>query len=417
MSHRPLSRPRPLYITCDHGAERALARELKRLGASEVNPAHRGVYCVGADEVIWRINIYSRLANRVLIPIAEFNAENKEALYGGVKRIRWDWWIHSQQTLAVDASSTASTMEHTHFISQVVKDGVVDAFRERFDERPSVDTESPDLPINARIFEDICTLSLDASGPRLHRRGYRVEAGRAPLKETLASLLNHLIEWRPHEAMIDLSCGSGTLLIEAGLRASLIPPGQARAEREGFAFQRWRSHSSSRFNEWMERAPKPAPIPTALWGSDIHEKSIERARRNAARAGVADLCVWSRADALTQAQSAREWVDLQRASLSAPAESSLPRADHSPPLSKEGRDGVILMNPPYGERLSDPIELISFYRALGAQLKTHFAGFEAWLLVGDETPWREIGLKPGTRYALRNGSIPCHLVQFKLFST
>ena len=139
MSQRPLSRPRPLYATCDHGAESFLAIELKRLGAQEVQPAHRGVYFWGREELIWRVNIYSRLANRVLILLAEFEAPTREALYEGVKRIRWDWWVHTQQTIAVDASSTQSQLEHTHFISQVVKDAVVDQLRERYEERPSVE--------------------------------------------------------------------------------------------------------------------------------------------------------------------------------------------------------------------------------------------------------------------------------------
>ena len=183
MSARPLQRPRPLYITCDHAAEDLLALELQRLGANSIQVHHRGVHCMGHEEIIWRINLFSRLANRVLIPIAEFPAFDREALYTQLKKIRWDWWITPQHTLAVDASSVNSQLQHTHFIAQVAKDAIVDAMRERVQSRPSVDVNQPDLPVNIHLSEDYCTVSLDSSGDRLHRRGYRTQGGQAPIKD------------------------------------------------------------------------------------------------------------------------------------------------------------------------------------------------------------------------------------------
>ena len=430
MSTRPLSRPRPLYATCDSGAESALAAELTKLRCAQIEPAHRGVYFWGSEVDLWRVNIYSRLANRILIPLSEFRASTREELYAECKKVRWDWWVHTSQTIAVDASSHESQLHHTHFISQVVKDAVVDQLRERFDERPSVDAKDPDLPINARIAHDTCTLSLDASGARLHRRGYRIEGGPAPLKETLAALLNHLIEWRPHEPLIDLTCGSGTLVIEAALRAQMIPPGWWRAERQTFAFQRWRAHSTHRFNTWWEDTSRPPPLTANLWGSDLDQRQISRARNNSRRAGVEDTIQWHVGDFNEQAEHAARWLDKIHSSGSGPS-------------APTNRRAVLLMNLPYGQRLNgtpdtkyghasslddhsaselseQEIQALEastrgFFRDLGAQLKSHFKGCEAWLLVGERSPWREIGLKPQQQIALRNGPLKVKLVQIPIY--
>lgn len=408
MSPRPLGRPRPAFITCTGGAEPHLAEELKRLGAQEIEPSYLGVHCVLSEELIWRVNAYSRLGNRVLIPIAEFEARDRHALYEAVKRVRWDWWIHTSQTIAVDASSVNSEMSHTHFIAQVVKDGVVDQLRERFEERPSVDTEDPDLPINARLFEDICTLSLDASGGRLHKRGYRQEAGRAPLKETLAALLNHHAGWRPHEPLIDLTCGSGTIVIEAALRAARLPPNWTRATLGsapgGFTVCRWRGHVDARYQEWLSRSPRATPLDCALWGSDINNKQVQRATDNAERAGVSERCHWVHGDLRDLGPKAASWGRERREALCVQGG-----------LQGEERVGLVLMNPPYGERLGSAEELEGFYRALGSTLKHHFTGYEAWLIVEEGSPWRSIGLKVKTRLPVRNGALKCLLIQLPLY--
>jgi putative N6-adenine-specific DNA methylase len=400
------------------------------LGITEVEPAYLGVYATLSEEQLWRVNTYARLANRVLIPIAEFMASTRGELYEGVKRVRWDWWVHTSQTISVDASSAMSELSHTHFIAQVVKDGVVDQLRERFEERPSVDTRSPDLPINARLHENLCTLSLDASGARLHRRGYRQEAGEAPLKETLASLLNHLAGWRPHEPLIDLTCGSGTLIIEAALRGARRPPNFKRAEAslkphealaqledfgpEPFAFSRWLSHTPLRFSEWLERAPRPEPLPIHVWGSDMSKRQVARARRNAERAGVSELCVWREGDFRVVAPEASAWAREVVASRRASAKEAQKEGQKEGQQATE-RLGVLLMNPPYGERLGDKKELVRFYRDLGATLKEHFKGFEAWMIVEEGSPWKEVGLKPASRLPLKNGALSCLLVQLPLY--
>ena len=400
MSPRPLGRPRPLYATCDAGGEQSLANELVKLKCEQVSPAHRGVYFWGGEEVLWRVNIYSRLANRVLIPLVEFSAKDRHSLYEACKEVRWDWWVHTSQTISVDASSHKSELQHTHFIAQVVKDAVVDSLRDRFEDRPSVDTQNPDLPINARLSEDVCTISLDASGARLHRRGYRIDGGPAPLKETLASLLNHLIQWRPHEPMIDLTCGSGTILIEAALRAMMVPPNKKRIESEGFAFQKWRSHAHSRFETWLNMTPNPKSFTAHFWGSDLNHQQITRAKANASKAGLdPNLIQWQQGDFNQSAAQASQWLN-----------------DLGHSIKSGQRRAVLLMNLPYGERLkNNPSQTVQFYRELGGQFKQFFKDCEAWLLVSDESPWREVGLKPAMKIPLRNGGISVKLVQFKLY--
>lgn len=404
MSPKTLGRPRPLYATCDSGGESALAQELSKLRCEQVEPSHRGVYFWGGEEAIWRVNIYSRLANRVLIPLVEFPTSDRSSLYEACKKVRWDWWVHTSQTISVDASSHKSELQHTHFISQVVKDAVVDSMRERYEERPSVDTFNPDLPINARISNNICTLSLDTSGARLHRRGYRQDGGPAPLKETLASLLNHLVKWTPNEPLIDLTCGSGTLLIEAALRARMYPAGLSRLEGEGYTFQRWRSHSELKFKEWLSKSPKPAGYPAAFWGSDIDPKQVKRARANAERAGVEDQVHWTVGDLNDTASQASAWLERRQ-----------PK-EILGEINGIDRRAVLIMNLPYGERLRrEPEEAVKFFRDLGAQLKSHFSGCEAWLLVSEDSPWRHIGLKPSQHTSLTNGPISVRFVQFKLY--
>ena len=397
MSTRPLQRPRPLYVTCDHGVEDLLATELKKLGADEVMTSHRGVHCMGHEMIIWRINLCSRLANRVLIPLTEFMATDKDSLYTQVKKIRWDWWITPQHTIAVDASSVDSQLQHTHFIAQVTKDAIVDAMRDRFQIRPNVDTQQADLPVNIHIIDNLCTVSLDSSGMRLHKRGYRTQAGEAPLKETLASFLNHRAQWRPHEAIVDLTCGSGTILIEAALRGCVKVLGQQRANQQGFAFQKWLSHAPHKFEQWLASIPTASPHPLYLWGSDRDGKQIQYAKNNAKNAEVEPICQWLKADLNNAAPQAAAWVKKVR------------------PTTDTGRIGIVLMNPPYGVRLSQQEELRSFYYDLGQALKTYFVGYEAWILVAKQAPWKNIGLKVKQKIPIRNGKLDCWLLHYELY--
>lgn len=375
-----------LFATCEAGLEALLAEDVRALGAEEVRPAARGVAFHGGREVLWRVNLQSRLANRVLLTLAEVEAHSRDALYAGVFRIDWPKLFSSDRTIAVDASSFDSSQSNTAFMSQVVKDAICDRFRHATPHRPSVDKLAPDVPINARVFKDRCTLSLDTSGARLHRRGYRTEAGEAPLKETLAAGLLALAGWRGDTPLLDPMCGSGTLVIEAALLARGLAPGLARLGGEGFALQRLANHDAAAFAA-LAQSLRAAARPTAgvpIVGVDRDPAVIELARRNARRAGV-------EADIELRVGDVRDVQPIAAA-------------------------GTIVTNPPYGVRLGDPASLAPLYEELGSLFKHRFGGHVAWVLAGDRELAANIGLRPSKRIPLHNGPIDCRLLRFELYS-
>ncbi|MCA9541497.1 MAG: hypothetical protein KC620_21515, partial [Myxococcales bacterium] len=388
---RPLRRrdafavPRPMFATCAPGLEPALEAELAAVGAEQRHAAVGGVGFFGDREVMWRANLQSRVANRVLVPIAEFPAVDREALYDGASRIDWSAWFGVERTFAIDANSKDSALDHTAFIGQVVKDAIADHFRAARGRRPDVDKKRPDVRVNARIEADHCVISLDSSGDRLHRRGYRIEAGEAPLKETLAAGIVALSGWKPELPLIDPMCGSGTLLIEAAMIACDMAPGLMRARQGDYAFARWHGHNSASFGRLVEELEaRKRPAPAALWGADYDEAVVERAVRNAERAGVAEAVSF--------------------------LNTVIGRVGRPP-----GDAGVVVCNPPYGVRMGAPERLEMLYTTFGAVLKDRFGGYAAWLLVSDEAPIQHIGLSPDSRTPLRNGPLHCELVEYTIY--
>ncbi|MEZ4464923.1 MAG: THUMP domain-containing protein [bacterium] len=375
-------RRRWLYATCDHGFEAVLADELADLGAVSIEPGHRGVAFEADREGCWRITLASRIANRVLVPLAEFPAYDRASLHAGVERIDWPGWFDLDRTFAVDASSHRSNEAHTGFIAQVAKDAICDRFRAETGRRPSVDRRRPDVVINVHLAEDHCTVSLDAAGARLHRRGWRGPTGEAPLKETLAAGMLRLIGWQPDVPLFDPMCGSGTFLIEAALMARRLAPGLLRLGGEGFACQRWAGHDAEAFEAVVtglrQQGRHAAPL---LVGRDADPDAIRAARLNARHAGVDDL------------------IRFDVGSL---------RTARAPE-----RPGVILTNPPYGARLEADEAL---YRDLGDTFKQQFPGWTAWVFTSTEAPIRSIGLKPSRKIPLRNGPIDCRLCRYDLYA-
>ncbi len=381
----PFGRARPLYATCDSGLEQILAAELG-VYAQEVKPGHRGVQFVGDRLTLWRANVESRVANRILVPVAEFPARDRQGLYESVKRIKWHAWFHPGRTIAVDASVHESAFQHSGFAAQVVKDGICDRFRAELDRRPSVDRKRPDVRINLRVDGDACTVSIDSSGERLHRRGYRTEAGEAPLKETLAAGILNLANWRDDMTLVDPMCGSGTFLIEAALIASRTAPGLVRRVDGGYGFMAWFGHRTDQFQRYLEKLrARVRPLPAdLLHGSDLDPEVIEIARANAVRAGFGDA------------------IDFQVADITAR-------------LAPQGRTpGCLVVNPPYGERLTG--DLVKLYADLGHMLKRQFSGYTAHVLVGQSAPIKSIGLKTARKTRLHNGPIPCSLARYRLFA-
>jgi putative N6-adenine-specific DNA methylase len=299
-----------------------------------------------------------------------------------VQKIDWEQYLQPDNTLAVNATGGNRQLNHTHFTALQVKNAIVDQQRRQFGQRSSIDTENPDVLINAHIYQDRCTLSLDSSGTSLHRRGYRPAVGLAPLKETLAAALLDMAEWEPSLPFLDPLCGSGTLPLEASLKALNIAPGLFRQQ---FAFEKWSDFDEVLWEQLLKEATDSElpELPALIVGSDRDPDILNQARINAQRCAVADRVIFTQT----------ELRDLE-----APADS-----------------GVIICNPPYGERLGDAIELSDLYKLLGDVFKQRFKGWTAFVLTGNKELAKRVGLKASRRIPVYNGSIPCTLLKYELY--
>jgi putative N6-adenine-specific DNA methylase len=376
---------RPMHATCDAGLEPMLAAELTALGAADVTPGPRVVAFRGDRNLLWRANLTCRVANRILLPIAEFPARDRDQLFRGARRMDWGQYLSTRQSIAVDARTAQSRLDQPALVADVVKDAIVGRARDATGRSPRVDRRNPDVPIHVHVAGDHCTVSLDSSGARLHRRGYRPEPGPAPLRETLAAGILALAGWEGEEPLLDPLCGSGTLVIEAALRSRRFAPGLLRLGPggEGFAFQRWRGHEREAFRRLahiVRAAARPA-IAAPIHGADVDAEALEQARRGCQRAGVTTD------------------VRLERR----PVAEAMPGEER----------GVIVTHPPFGERLSDPIAAADLYAELGEMLR-RFAGHTAWVLLGDPDLARHIGLRAAESLTVFNGPLECRLLRFDL---
>ncbi len=363
------------FATCAKALEPLVADELRACGASDVAPARAGVAFAGTLEVAYRVCLWSRTASRVLLPLATFAAGDDRALYDGVRTIRWREQLGPDQTLAVDAPGVALT----------VKDAIVDQIRDETGRRPSVNTESPDVRVNVHLHGGQATLSIDLSGDSLHRRGWRAHGVEAPLKENLAAAILTLADWprraAEHAPLVDLMCGSGTLPIEAALIAADVAPGLAR---ERFGFSRWRGHDAAVWKRLADEArARKRPIGSSLYGFDQDARAVKVARDNARRAGVADA------------------VDFRVVKL----------ADAAPPTDTRG---VVVMNPPYGERLGETAALGPLYEQIGAILRHRFTGWSAFVLTSNPDLQKRIGLRAARKHVLFNGALECRLLELPI---
>jgi putative N6-adenine-specific DNA methylase len=371
-----------LFATTGRGMEDILAAEMERVGLKGVRAERGGVRFSGGMEACLRANLHLRTATRVLVPLATFSCASPEELYEGVKAIPWWDYLTPDMTLAVDCSLRDSSITHSRYAALKAKDAVVDLLRERGGRRPNVDTVSPDLRINLHLVADRCTVSLDSSGEPLDRRGYRLDRTEAPLRETLAAALVELTGWVGDGPFIDPLCGSGTLVIEAAQKGAGIAPGLLRSS---FGFQRWRHYDAALWKSLLLEAEaeiRPS-CPFPVMGSDRDPAAIAAALHNARRARVDSI------------------VDFQRADMDQVV----------PPAGP----GVVILNPPYGERLGRKEDLVPFYRAIGDLLKQRFTGYTAFVFTGDMELAKQVGLKASRRHVLFNGPIECRLLQYELY--
>ncbi len=370
------------FATVARDLEKLAAQELEELGAHNVVPGFCGVAFEGDQAMLYRVNLQAKLPFRILQQLKIFTCRDASELYKGIKAIDWQEFLDPGFTLAVNATGKNSELNHSHFTALQVKNAIVDQQEERLGERSSVDTHEPDVRINVHIRRDKCTVSLDSSGDSLHRRGYRPAMGDAPLKESLAAALIKFSGWQPDQVFFDPLCGSGTLPLEAALTALNIAPG---VFRDRFGFETWPDFNKDLLEKLIAEAEaaQRTELPAFIGGSDGSIGVIEQARANARHCGVSQQVTFQ----------LQELAEVQ-----APAD-----------------NGVLLCNPPYGERIGNPEELGAFYKLLGDVLKQRFKGWNAYILSGNKELARNIRLKSAQRIPINNGGLSCQLMKYEMY--
>ena len=361
------------------GLEEILAEELTTLGANDIQIGRRMVSFTGDKRMMYKANFCLRTAIRILKPIKNFTAKDADEVYNQIQAIPWEEYLEVNKTSAIDAVVFSEEFRHSKFVSYKVKDAIVDYFRKKTGKRPSVRINNPDVLLNIHIAQTTCTLSLDSSGESLHRRGYRQEQVDAPLNEVLAAGMLLMTGWRGECDLIDPMCGSGTIPIEAALIARNIAPG---VFRKGFAFEKWVDFDSEMFDEIYNDDSQEREFTHKIYGYDNNPKANEIATHNIKAAGVSK-------DVTLKLQPFQQFEQPQEKS-------------------------IIVMNPPYGERISTN-DLLGLYQMIGERLKHAFVGNEAWVLSYREECFDQIGLKPSKKVPLFNGALECEFRKYEIF--
>ncbi|MFN2257103.1 MAG: bifunctional 23S rRNA (guanine(2069)-N(7))-methyltransferase RlmK/23S rRNA (guanine(2445)-N(2))-methyltransferase RlmL [Desulfuromonadaceae bacterium] len=383
-----------LFVTAPKGLEQLLHAEICTLGSTDSRQTRGGVACSVPLELMYRICLWSRFGGRVLLPLAQEQVTDEHQLYNLVRSIAWEEHFPCGSTFAVDCNAQQSCLTHTQFIALKAKDAVVDRYRDLYAQRPDVDTETPDWRLNLHLYRDQLVVSLDLSGVSLHKRGYRTEGGKAPLKENLAAALLQRAGWpeiaSQGGALLDPMCGSGTLVLEAALMAGDCAPGSLR---EHFGFLTWKQHVPELWQALRQEAQDRRNVGMAalpyICGYDQDARAISAARANAERAGVGDV------------------VQFRQQGLDQFAPCDLPKSQAEPA-------GLIITNPPYGERMGEVEALRALYSQLGERLRTEFKGWRAAIFTGTPALGPEIGLRAQRKHHFFNGALACELLHFTI---
>ena len=370
------------FAPCPQGLEGVLEQELHDLGVPMTTKTEGGISFLAPWATMYWVNLKSHLASRVLWEVGQAPYLSEDDVYRAAYSLPWPDWFTSSQTIKVKVSARRCPLTSLDFITLRIKDAVCDKFMAVRHKRPDVDTKHPSIKIDAFLDASTVTFYLDTSGDPLFKRGHRVLSVEAPLRENLAAGLLRLAGWAPNEVLLDPMCGSGTIPLEAALMGRKIAPGQSRS----FGFERLIVHDPKRWGHLREasRIKQLATVPAAIYASDWDPAAVKIAQRIFQGAGVGIDIRLRQSDVLD---------------LEAPAER-----------------GVIIINPPYGVRLSKPEELDQFYPKLGDWLKQRFSGWRAYIFTGDLRVPKLIGLAPSKRIPLFNGPLECRLYEFLIMS-
>lgn len=362
------------------GFEEILAKELLQLGAQDVTPGIRMVSFVGDKGFMYKANIALRTALKILKPIYHFRVTNEESLYKGISGINWANYMNSNMTFVIDSTVHSEKFNHTEFVSQKTKDAIVDQFRTRTGQRPSVDKDHPDLRINIHIDKDQCSVALDTSGASLHHRGYRTATNIAPINEVLGAGMLLLSGWDGQGDFLDPMCGSGTLLAEAAMIACNIP---ANINRREFAFEKWSDWDNELFDVVTDSLLKKVrEFHYTIKGYDKAPSAVQKAKDNVKNANL---------DEYIKIEE-RDFFDTEK--------------ETKGPLH-------MVFNPPYGERID--VQMERFYATIGDTLKKNYPGTNAWFITANLEALKFVGLKPSRKIKLFNGSLEARLVKYEMY--
>lgn len=383
------------FCPCPRGLEAALAEELEEISHTSRHPSLKvhnqvpgGVHCSGVLTDAYRINLHSRIASRVLLRMAHAGYVNENDIYDLTLEQPWEDWFGYQHTIRVDVTGVKCPLKSLDFATLKIKDAICDRFRDQFSQRPSVNTKQPDMRIVGFLDAHNYTVYLDTSGEPLFKRGWRLETGDAPLRENLAAGLLRTAGWKPGTPLLDPMCGSGTILIEAAQMLAGIPPGMRRE----FAFEKFAAFQADTWQAILDEV-KPAPVPAqpSIFGSDISGDMIVMTRNNLNKAGI-------------RFEVPLKQIEAQE--IKAPTD----------------EPGILLTNPPYGERIGvrgdgslEQDELaLEFFSALSRTLKQRFAGWRVFLFTADLGLPKMLRLKESRKTPFFNGALECRLFRFDM---
>jgi putative N6-adenine-specific DNA methylase len=383
------------FCPCPRGMEQALADELAEIAQTTASPTLKvhnqvpgGVHASGDLVDSYRINLHSRIASRVLMRIANKTYSNENDIYDLVLEQPWEDWFGVDHTIRVDITAVKSPLKSLEFTTLKIKDAICDRFRDQFNQRPSVDTKTPDMRIVGFLDQRNFTIYLDTSGEALFKRGWREETGDAPLRENLAAGLLRVAGWKPGTPLFDPMCGSGTILIEAAQMVQGIPPGARRS----FAFEKFAGFDRQAWQD-MKTAIKPNPLPAepTIFGSDISGDMIAMTRHNLRAAGIL-------------------------------IEVPLKQIEAQQVQAPTATPGLLVTNPPYGERIGvrgdstipQDEMAVGFYQSLSTTLKQRFAGWTVYLFTADLNLPKMLRLKESRKTPFFNGALECRLFRFDM---